>query len=82
MTWLKTNGKGLLLCLLIALPSWFLGTKFPLIGGAVIAILALAANVIVLAIIVKRSVEQKKNPYTNEIFTDTRDFQLAMARAE
>ena len=48
----------------------------------VIAILALAANVIVLAIIVKRSVEQKKNPYTNEIFTDTRDFQLAMARAE
>lgn len=39
MTWLKTNGKGLLLCLLIALPSWFLGTKFPLIGGAVIAIL-------------------------------------------
>ena len=39
MTWLKTNEKGLLLCLLIALPSWFLGTKFPLIGGAVIAIL-------------------------------------------
>lgn len=28
------------------------------------------------------TVEQKKNPYTNEIFTDTRDFQLAMARAE
>ena len=48
----------------------------------VIAILALAANVIVLAIIIKRSVEQKKNPYKNEIFTDQRDFQLAMARAE
>ena len=48
----------------------------------VIAILALAANVIVLAIIIKRSVEQKKNPYTNEIFTDTRDFKLAMARAQ
>ena len=48
----------------------------------VIALLALAANVIVLAIIIKRSIEQKKNPYTNEIFTDTRDFQLAMARAE
>lgn len=45
----------------------------------VIALLALAANVIVLAIIIKRSIEQKKNPYTNEIFTDTRDFQLAMA---
>ena len=48
----------------------------------VIAILALAANVIVLAIIIKRSLEQKKNPYKNEIFTDQRDFQLAMARAE
>ena len=48
----------------------------------VIAIAALAANVIVLAIIVKRSVEQKKNPYKNEIFTDQRDFRLAMARAE
>lgn len=48
----------------------------------VIAILALAANVIVLTIIIKRSIEQKKNPYTNEIFTDTKDFQLAMARAE
>lgn len=39
MTWLKNNGRGLLLCLLLAVPSWFLGTKFPLIGGAVIAIL-------------------------------------------
>ena len=48
----------------------------------VIAILALAANVIVLAIIIKRAVQQKKNPYTNEIFTDLRDFQLAKARAE
>ena len=48
----------------------------------VVAILALAANVIVLAGIIKRSLAQKKNPYTGEIFTDTRDFQLAMARAE
>ena len=48
----------------------------------VVAVLALAANVIVLGIIIKRSVEQKKNPYKNEIFTDQKDFQLAMARAE
>lgn len=48
----------------------------------VIAILALAANVIVLAIIIKRAVQQKKNPYKNEIFSDTRDFRQAMARAE
>jgi len=48
----------------------------------VISVVSLGVNALVLAIIVKRSVEQKKNPYKNEIFTDTRDFQLAMARAE
>ena len=48
----------------------------------VISILSLAVNALVLAIIIKRSIEQKKNPYKNEIFTDTRDFQLAMSRAE
>ena len=46
----------------------------------VVAVIALAVNVVVLAIIVKRSIEQKKNPYKNEIFTDQRDFQLAMDR--
>ena len=48
----------------------------------IIAILALAANVIVLAVIIKRAKEQKKNPYKNEIFTDQRDFKLAIARAQ
>ena len=47
-----------------------------------VAILALGANVLCLAAIVKRSIEQKKNPYKNEIFTDQSDFKLAMARAE
>lgn len=40
MNFLKKNGRGLLLCLLIAIPSWFLGKQFPIIGGAVIAIIA------------------------------------------
>ena len=48
----------------------------------VIAIAALAANVLVFCIIIKRSIEQKKNPYKNEIWKGTRDFELAMARAE
>ena len=48
----------------------------------VISILSLAINVLALALIIKRSKEQKKNPYKHEIFTDTKDFQLAMARAE
>lgn len=33
------NMKGLLLCLLIAVPAWFLGTAFPIIGGPVVAII-------------------------------------------
>ena len=40
MNFIRTNGKGLLLCLLIAAPSWFLGQVFPVVGGAVIAIVA------------------------------------------
>lgn len=48
----------------------------------VISIASLAINVLALALIIKRSKEQKKNPYKQEIFTDTKDFQLAMARTE
>lgn len=40
MNLIKDNWKGLMLCLCIAVPSWFLGKQFPIIGGAVIAILA------------------------------------------
>lgn len=48
----------------------------------VVSILALAINVVVLTMIIKRSVQAKKNPYTNEIWTGTKDFEEAMARAE
>ncbi len=70
-----------------ALPSTLLGatsapaTADPVAQG-VISIASIAINALVLAIIIKRSVQQKKNPYKEEIFTDTKDFQLAMARAE
>lgn len=40
MNFITKNARGLLLCLLIAVPSWFLGKHFPIIGGAVIAIIA------------------------------------------
>ena len=36
----KAKLPGLLLCLVIALPCWFLGKLFPVIGGPVFAILA------------------------------------------
>ena len=48
----------------------------------VVSILALVANVICISVIIKRSIEQKKNPYKNEIFAGTRDFVQAMERAE
>jgi len=39
MEFAKKNGKGLLLCLAVAIPAWLLGKEFPIIGGAVIAII-------------------------------------------
>lgn len=39
MKFLKENWKGLLICLIIAVPSWVLGKQFPIVGGPVIAIL-------------------------------------------
>ena len=40
MNFMKKNWSGIILCLVIAIPSWFLGKIFPVIGGAVIAIIA------------------------------------------
>ncbi len=40
MTFARTHYQGLLLCLAISIPCWFLGNMFPLIGGPVLAILA------------------------------------------
>ena len=40
MNFINKYGKGILVCLLIAIPSWIIGKMFPVIGGAVIAILA------------------------------------------
>lgn len=40
MNFMKQHWKGIVLSLLIAIPSHILGTKFPIIGGPVIAIIA------------------------------------------
>lgn len=40
MEFVKKNWEGMLVCIAIAVPSWFLGKQFPIIGGPVIAILA------------------------------------------
>ena len=53
---------------------------YPVAQG-VMSILAVVANVICISVIIKRAVEQKKNPYKNEIFAGTRDYDQAMDRA-
>lgn len=39
MNFIKQNWKGILLCLVIAVPCWFLGKLLPVVGGPVFAIL-------------------------------------------
>jgi hypothetical protein len=55
-------------------------TAHPTAQG-VVAILAIAANVICIAVIIKRSIEMGKNPYSNDVFAGTKDYEEAMARA-
>lgn len=58
----------------------------PVLGNAhmqgVIAVLALAINVVALGFIIKKSVAAKKNPYKYDVFTDTPDYKEAMSRAQ
>lgn len=39
MKWILKNWKGIVLCLALAIPSWILGKKIPIIGGPVFSIL-------------------------------------------
>ncbi|MDE5820408.1 MAG: hypothetical protein K2I07_14000 [Lachnospiraceae bacterium] len=48
----------------------------------IISVISIVVNIAVFAVILKRAKAQKKNPYTNEIFADQKDFQKAMSRAE
>ena len=40
MNFMEKNWRGIFICFIIAVPSWFLGRIFPVVGGAVIAIIA------------------------------------------
>ena len=40
MNFIEKNWRGIIICFIIAVPSWFLGKIFPVVGGAVIAIIA------------------------------------------
>ena len=48
----------------------------------VVAMLAVVANVICISVIIKKSIEMGKNPYANDIWVGTKDYEEAMSRAE
>lgn len=48
---------------------------------SLIAILSIAVNVVCISVIVKRAIKMKKNPYSNEVFVGTKDYEEAMKRA-
>ena len=54
---LKKNYKGILLCLVIAIPCWFLGKKFPIVGGPVFGIIL--GMIITLFIKIKKTYNQE-----------------------
>lgn len=60
---LKKTAPGLLVCLALAVPSWFLGHAFPVIGGPVFAILA---GMIIAMIIGSRAVLQPGIAFTSK----------------
>lgn len=47
-----------------------------------VAMAALFANIICLAVIIKRSIEMKKNPYKEDIWVGTKDYEEAFKKAE
>lgn len=70
MNFIKKNGTGLLLCLIIAVPAWFLGQAVPVIGGPVFSILI--GMVITLFL-------TKKDPFTPGInYTSKKILQAAV----
>lgn len=48
----------------------------------VVSSIAIIANILALGYVAYRSKKLKRNPYTNEIFVGTRDYQKALERAE
>ena len=70
MNFIKKNGAGLLLCLIIAIPAWFAGQAVPVIGGPVFAILAGMIITLILT---------KKEPFTAGInYTSKKILQAAV----
>lgn len=63
MNFIKQKGPGILFCLIIALPSWFLGRALPVIGGPVFAILI---GMVLTLIIKRKDITQPGITYTSK----------------
>lgn len=70
MNFIKKNLPGFILCLIIAIPSWFLGKAFPIIGGPVIAI--------VLGMIITLFIKNKEKLDSGIKFTSKKILQYAV----
>lgn len=66
----KKSIPGLLICIAIAIPSWFLGKQFPVIGGPVIAI--------VLGMIITMFIKDKSSLESGLKFTSKKILQWAV----
>ncbi|MGC4019706.1 MAG: YeiH family protein [Muricomes sp.] len=63
MNFIKQKGPGILFCFAIALPSWFLGKIFPVIGGPIFAILS---GMVLTLILSKKDMIQPGVTYTSK----------------
>ena len=70
MSKIKNNTLGVLLCLAIALPAYFLGKQFPLVGGPVFAIL--------MGMIITFAIKDKSKVQSGITFTSKKILQYAV----
>ncbi len=70
MNFIKKNGWGILLCLAIAVPAWYLGQLLPVVGGPVFAIL--------LGMIITLFIKDKTHVQTGISFTSKKILQYAV----
>lgn len=70
MNFIKNNGWGILLCLLIAIPCWFLGRLVPVVGGPVFAIL--------LGMVITIFIKDKPHTQTGINYTSKKILQFAV----
>lgn len=70
MNWIKTSWTGIGLCLIIALPAWFLGQIVPVIGGPVFSIL--------IGMLVTMSIKDKRKLNPGISFTSKKILQYAV----